>query len=399
MSVSELSQAAATIEKRYLDQENPDYLTAHAEFSKLISPGDASESEWGSATSGTKNDASSCWKRVTLSEAQAADEVIARVHKDIESGMEIYDRIINNLMSVSDHLKSVEGGGTDAKAEETEEGAVNNSWFGNVFTSKSAPAEADDAWKCIFETEPGQAEGKAFKKITSKMVEQPDGADPVEELFGHFCVQMVIDTPMENVMLQGYEVDLWNTFWFFVRNGYNHGDGHYRAWNQVGYGVTGVPMHLRLQSRMTRFIDSNRGYIVQFAEPNTEKAEYLDHGDDSNFLDVTSYMAFLPTVTKEGKAATFLCWYSVFPSGSTWPRWVVDLALDLVFPGLVKGIRDGIQAVQDSEVHAERKQEDKIGLYKLCRELQEAGIAYQKETFEKGFRILPCALPREYFIR
>ena len=51
---------------------------------------------------------------------------------------------------------------------------------------------------------------------------------------------MVIDTPMENVMLQGYEVDLWNEFWFFVRNGYACGEGVYRQWNQIGYGVSEI---------------------------------------------------------------------------------------------------------------------------------------------------------------
>ena len=86
-----------------------------------------------------------------------------------------------------------------------------------------------------------------------------------------------------------------------------------------------MPMDLRLQSQMTRYIDRERGYIVQIAEPNTDKHEILDHDDDANLLEVTSYMAFLPTTDKNGKPATFLCWYSVFPSGSFWPRWVREI--------------------------------------------------------------------------
>ena len=158
-------------------------------------------------------------------------------------------------------------------------------------------------------------------------------------------------------------------------------------------------MDLRLQSRMTRYIDKTRGYLVQIAEPNTDKKDILDNGDDSGLLEVTTYLAFLPTVNKDGNAATFLCFYSVFPSGSFWPRWVVDLALDLVFPGFVKGLREGIETVKESEVHAERKKIDKDGIYKLCRELREVGMAYQKEKFANGFRLLPCALPREFFTR
>ena len=297
MSVDELSAAAALLEKKYLNAEDPDYFTAYSEFKKLLSGAISGQND---TEESPARDPGSCWTRCKLSDDQAKDAVITRVYGDIKNGLEIYEEVIDTIMSVSDNLKAVdaakkgddannnkfeklerqisgyaarsagskdEGGNADGDAKEddvgrasgeknnevsvseTESNAMPNkedgeedSWgfsnmFGDLFKGdgddeSGANEKDDDAWKCIFQTEEGETEGKAFKRITSKVVEQPDG-ETVEELFGHFCAQLVIDSPMENVMLQGYEVDLWNTFWFFVRNGYTCGESLYRQWNQV----------------------------------------------------------------------------------------------------------------------------------------------------------------------
>ena len=43
--------------------------------------------------------------------------------------------------------------------------------------------------------------------------------------------------------------------------------------------------------------------------------------------------------------------------------------------------------------HKERREQDSLGTYGVCKQLEESGLAYQREQYGKSFRILPKKIP------
>ena len=70
----------------------------------------------------------------------------------------------------------------DKKSEDVDNESGIFKWFEDL--TKSEPEAPKDAWKCIYHTGDEEAEGKAFKKLTSKTVKSEDDGSEYEELLG-----------------------------------------------------------------------------------------------------------------------------------------------------------------------------------------------------------------------
>ena len=347
--IEELSSKCKEIEKKLLREECPDYMSADRAFQKVFGEEGPTDEH-------------------------LADGVIQRVYDEIEKGMKIFEKMVRWFSSVCD----------DAPGEDDN------------------PNEVATPWQTCFERNELGRECKCFIRQVTENVKDENGND-VRCEYAHINFHAVIKASFDEIVSQAQEVDLWPFWANFVKHGIAAGgDGLFRWWMQITYCVgTGFVelIKCRIQSRCTRFIDRERGFFSIIAEPNTDKAEALEIESDSPILPLSSRTFMAPSVDHNGDPVCFVCQYNIIPVPSWAPMWLVNKVLWLVAPALSKGFLRGTENATASEPHMERRREDASGTYKLCKEIESTGRAYQTEKYGPRFRITPRQFPVELLAR
>jgi len=315
-----------------------------------------------------------------LPDEYQTDADVKRVYEKIVDGMAPYHALVANISAVCAD-KNEDGGGRVSQEE-----------------SKSLnPNEKCTPWKSVFER---KIEGQEVQVFVRQAVETITNGnnETITKTYGNIQVHAVLQTDMETIVSQGQEVDLWPSWAPFVEQGTLIGDGVYRFWLQICYNFRSLAK-VRVMSRFTRFVDRDRGFLVQIGEPNEEKEKELSGNHKSAILPFTSYTFLTPSVDHQHQPVSFLCQYSVLPCPGWFPGWALRAALSIVAPGIAKGFIAGVEKSKKSAIHVARREADICGIFALTRQIEKIGREYQKEKYPENFRIVPRAVPIELIER